>query len=295
MKLHLAVAVAAAGSLSSGAAWSQPAPISREKALSAPVQELAQAALADIAPSLFEVERPTFHGLGNEALSGLRFATAAESAGEPGMCKATIVSIDPRRESASMETSKVYKVVGPLKAIPGMWNDAYKAELAGNCAKAGRVLPKEDSDFGYPGFFRTAGPIRHIWLAARSLELAVAKAKSGGAVACKSGPKMDPDTLSELAADDPDLLEYKENQEACSHPAQVVAGLSLGALIQVDVEQCPGGAKGLCVSGFFLRTAHYNRQVIWTLSLRFDAPKEFSADPENLDRLTLEPTFAVYD
>ena len=164
-------------------AASEPTPISRAMALGASVEDLARNALLTAAPRFVEVERPTFSGMfgPDEPVRGMRFATAAESAGNPGLCKATIAFISLDQSLSPIQTNAVFKVVSELKPLPDMWNEPYGAELSRKCAAAGRVLPTGSAAFGEVTFFSLrAGAESDVWLAARALELAIAGSKEIG-------------------------------------------------------------------------------------------------------------------
>jgi hypothetical protein len=306
MKLQLAAGLLASV-LAVSAAHAAPTPdetpgkaIDRAAALTAPVEDLARDALFNAAPRFVEVERPNFTGMmGPDApLHALHFATAARSAGYPGLCKATTAWIDLRDGDPPMETETVYKVVGDLKPLPDMWNDAYGAELERKCAGAGRVLPTASADFGQARFFTIdPGARDDVWLAVLTLQMAIADAKGGAPVTCATPEDMTMDaaTLNELAADDPDAVEQRENQRGCAEPGLVAGALKLDRLLSLDVAVCPGETRVYCVGGNFLRWASNNHQAIWRLEAKAERRPGDTGDPTGASAMALVPTYAVYD
>lgn len=298
-RLGLGFVLAGAVAASSGQAAPNPPAIDRTTAQNAPVEDLARTALLAAAPRFVEVERPTFTGLSGPgaALRGLRFATAAESAGYPGLCKATTAWIDVGGDPSPIETRRVYKIVGDLKPLPDMWNDTYGAELSRRCAAAGRVIPTESADFGQSTFFKSSkGEEGDVWLASRALQIAIASAKAGSFVACTPPTAMDADTLREMAADDPEVIEDRENRDGCTQAGATLAGLPLSRLMQMEVAPCPNeGPRSYCLSAVFLRYAYYNRQVLWWVTLKYQTSAGFNDDVVTVSTVVLSPGFAIYD
>lgn len=286
-----------------------PATLTREAALTADVGTLAHDALAVIAARFVEVERPTFSGFqGPDApLGGLRFATAAESAGWPGLCKATVVWVDLVDPHSPAQTSTVYSVVDDLAPLPDMWNDAYGAALQRKCAQAGRVIPTESGDLGQAVFFSLEeGDRDFIWGASRALQLAISSAATGTGVLCVEDPddlaEIDgsgpPDRwLEELGPDDPEVVENHQNRTACDQPAATVAGLSLDRIISIDIAPCPGaGQDQHCVEAEFLRYAVQNRRVGWLVTLQYRDGADFHGDDiADVFDIRLTPSWAIYD
>lgn len=275
----------------------EPMPIDRTTALQASVEDLARSALAAIAPRFVEVQRPDFVGMmGPDApLRGLRFATAARMAGETGLCEATTAWIGFDASASPVETATVYKVVGDLAPLPDMWNSAYEAELTRKCAAAGRVLPENGSDFGQTGFFRVSkGAGDRAWVGPRTLQLAIAGAKAGSPVICLPEPDDDAGFLGDLAKDDPEVIEDRENREGCARAGATLASLSLDRLLGVDIGPCPDLAEKVrCVSASFLRYAYGNHQALWLVSLRYQMGPD--RDVTSVEAVTLKSSFNVYD
>jgi hypothetical protein len=278
----------------------EPSAIDRATAMTAPVENLARAALATAASRFTEVERPNFGGMrGPDApLTGLRFATAAEMAGYPGLCKATTAWIDISAGGGAppMETAAVYKVVGDLAPLPDMWNATYEAALTAKCATAGRVIPTASGEFGQAAFFQVGkGGEDQVWAASRALQRAVADAKAGLPVACDPRPGLDADTLSQMAADDGEVVEDRQNQEGCARAGATLAGLPLDRLLRIDVAPCPESKDQYCLSANFLRFAYDNRQALWQVSLQYQRGAGDNADVDRVTAVTLEPSSIIYD
>ena len=271
--------------------------LDRATAMTAPVQDLLRTALAGAADQFVEVERPGHIGLGGPTVRGLRFATAAKMAGDPGLCKATTVWIAIGASDTPIETTTRYKIVGNLAPLPDMWNDAYEAELTQKCAGAGRVLPADNSDFGQATFFEIGrGGEEHVWQAARSLQIAIAAAKSGASVTCIPVPGIDPPILAEMAADDPEAVEDRQNQEGCAQAGATLAGLTLSSLLRIEPRPCPDmNKKSRCLSALFLRYAYFNHQALWEVKLRYEDGEGDNSDVVAVRDLTLQPSFSIYD
>lgn len=267
--------------------------------MSAPVEELARSALATTASQFVEVQRPNFIGMGgpDAPLRSLRFATAPEMAGYPGLCKATTVWVDVASGYPPMGTSTVYKVVGDLAPLPDMWNEAYRAELRRKCAAAGRVIPSESADFGQVAFFEISkGGEDQVWTASRALQLAIAGAKVGAPITCISEPGIDAEALREMAADDPEAVEDRENREGCVRASTTFASLSLGRILRMEIAPCPEvKANVYCLSASFLRYAYNNHQALWFVELRYEEGKGDNHDVTSVSAVTLKPSFAIYD
>lgn len=258
--------------------------LNRESALTASVERLAVEALAQTAPKLVEVTRPTFSGMfgpGRE-LYGLRFASAPRSAGNPGLCEATTVWIrtsedSPDYPTAPIETNTAYKVVGATKPLPDMWNDEYGAWLADRCESAGRVIETESGDFGQTTFFALSdGGANEAWFGANALEQVIAEAKRGrGTVACES-------------LDDP---------ADCARPQSTLAGLDLGRLKSMEVGPCERRPALTCVSADFLRSARSNTQSLWTVKVeaREVVGRDQNRHVEDVNTISLTAGTAIYD
>lgn len=287
--------------LAAGVAQAAPeqAVIDRARAMQAPVSDLAQEIMATAASRFVEVERPTFSGMAgpNAPLRGLRFATAPRRAGWPGLCNATTVWISVDPSSEPMETATVYKVVGDLTPLKDMWNAAYEAKLDSLCAAAGRVIPAESGDFSQVAFFGIAkGGDDHVWMAALALQRAVAGVKSGLPVTCVPEPGVDEAIVREAAADDPEMVEDRQNREGCAKAAATLAGLQLGRLFQLDTAPCPGAKADIyCLSASFLRFAYGNHQAFWRVELRYREDWRDDRSVDTIEAVTLKPSFAIYD
>ena len=218
-------------------------------------------------------------------------------AGYPGLCKATTVWIAIGPSDTPIETATRYKVVGDLAPLPDMWNDAYEAALTQKCAGAGRVIPTDNSDFGQATFFEIAqGGEDHVWSAARALQIAVAAAKSGSTVTCVPAPGIEPQDLAEMAADDPEAVEDRQNHRSCEQASETLAGLSLSKLLRMEFTPCPDGAKKYrCLSALFLRYAYSNHQALWEVKLRYAEGEGDNRDVASVRDLSLQPSFSVYD
>lgn len=273
-------------------------PVSRTTALSASVDDLARSALQAAAPRFVEVERPSFTGLAGPGapLQGLRFATAAEPASYPGLCKATTAWVSLVEGSPPLATKTVYKVVGDLNPPPNRSSEPYGAELSRKCAAAGRVLPTDTGDFGRATFFEiTAGGEHQVWRNARALEVAIAAAKAGGAVACKPLPEAEMEAAEQMDPQEPEAIEARENRKACAEPAALLANLSLGKLTELTASPCPDAPRSNCVSALFLRHAFYNRQAHWSVTLRYQKGDGRDRDVKTVTAVKLEPSWAIYD
>ncbi|HEY1225508.1 MAG TPA: hypothetical protein VGE54_09795 [Brevundimonas sp.] len=279
------------------AGCTQEAPLDRNTANEASAKDLARAAFAATAPRFVEVTRP---GSGPWDPAGpleyLHFATAPESAGWPGLCKASTawVSLRSRPGEAPIDTSTVYKIVGDLS--PDSWNDHSKAERNKACASAGRVLPTDSSEFGEPIFFRlNPGGEDNVWFAARALQLAIAQAKGGATVTCVPEPTIDLVAAGEMSANDPEAIESRENREGCARAAGTLADLKLERILALDVVPCAdGNGDTFCVSAVFLRYAYANHQALWHIRLRYQARFGDNGDVVKVDTLSLQPSFSVY-
>lgn len=238
--------------------------------------------MRDFAPALVEVQRPAMYGWVRPGarLSGLLFATKARSAGDPGLCKSTTVWIphDPTPQDDPITTEVVYKVVSDPKPLPDMWNDAYGAELDARCARAGRVLPSEDTAFGDERFFSVEmeGGVS-VWLATRALQLALQRASSHpDEVSCSTNI---PDGVASCR---PELLARKT--------------LKLERLLSVTAAPCRDGAASCyLISGDFLDRAEGNSQFHWRLSLRAIIPDtSATGDVKAISALALESGVTIF-
>ncbi|MFT4254764.1 MAG: hypothetical protein QM608_20050, partial [Caulobacter sp.] len=160
------------------------APLTRERAQTAPVDAIAKEALAAVAPRFVEVSRPTYSGMiaPGKTVSSLHMATAPRATGSPGLCEADTVWIDFGERGPPIVSRKAYKVVGPLAPLPDVWNDAYGASLKSKCAAAGPVISPKDGDMDGVVFFTmlNAPPANDkAWLAVRALEKAQEHARRG--------------------------------------------------------------------------------------------------------------------
>lgn len=250
----------------------------RERALHAPVDQLVSEALAHAAPNFVEVERPTFSGMmgPNAPLGGLQFATAGRSAGDPGLCEATVLWVNFGSSGEPLSTQTVYKVVGDLKPLPGMWNDAYGAKLERTCKQAGRVIATESADLGQELYFvAEIADGERVWPAARALQLALEEAKANPAsVRCK------PSQFPEASVN------------ACTDPIAAINSLALARLLRVTMARCEDDRTQRCVSGEFLRSAEDNVRNTWTLRVRARLQDRSVAAVSGVE---LEPTGAIYD
>lgn len=274
------------------------AEIDRDTALKASPQDLARRGFAAVSDRFVEIERPvSLAPPGSpQPLLGLRMATAAESAGYPGLCKAATTWISlSTTESDPLSTRTVYKVVGDLSPLPDMWNDAYGKDLERRCAKAGRVLQSTTVAYGETPFFKLdQGEDENVWYAVLALQRAVAAAKAGGPVTCHAEPRIDEAIRRDMAKDDPELIEDDENQAGCAQPGKTLAGLSLDRMLDLTVVPCPDRLGTYCVSASFLRYAYDNRQALWMANLRYRlAEKEQRALGEVTD-IVLAPSFNVW-
>lgn len=190
-----------------------------------------------------------------------------------------------------------YKIVGDLAPLPDMWNQAYEAALTEKCAEAGRVIPTDNSDFGQATFFEIAqGGEDHVWGAARALQIAVAAAKAGSKVTCVPSAGIDPKTLAEMAADDPEVIEDNQNRKGCAQAGETLAGLSLSKLLRIEFTPCPDpDAKSRCFSALFLRYAYFNHQALWEVKVRFEDGEGDSDDVVSVRDLAMQPSFSIYD
>ena len=274
-----------------------PETLDRATAMTAPVEELARKVLSGMVDRFVEVERPGHVGLGGPAVRGLRFATAARMAGYPGLCKATTVWIATGPSDPPIETAMRYKIVGDLAPLPDMWNATYEAALTKKCADAGRVLPTDNSDFGQATFFDVdRSGENHVWSAARALQIAIAAAKAGSTVTCAPSAGIDPQDLAEMAADDPEAVEDRQNREGCAKSGQTLGGLSLSRLLRIEFTPCPEeDGKSRCLSALFLRYAYSNHQALWEVKARYTEGEGDNRPVASVKNLALQPSFSIYD
>ncbi|NEX94048.1 hypothetical protein [Caulobacter sp. 17J65-9] len=116
-------------------------------------ERLAERVLGQFADQFVEVSRPSGGAFTGELLTNLTFFSRPRSAGNPGMCEATVLGVsfesaDPRtgwpntnaeKRRHPMWADEVYvttrfKFVGPIDPLPDIWNDAYEAKLEKTCA-----------------------------------------------------------------------------------------------------------------------------------------------------------------
>jgi len=126
--------------------------------------------------------------------------------------------------------------------------------------------------------------------------LAVGHAKSGAPIICVPEPGIDAETLSEMAADDPEAVEDRENRIGCEKAGATLGSLSLDRLLQIDVAPCPEAKENVyCLSATFLRFAYNNHQALWIVKLRYEEGKGDNRDVTSVRAVTLQPSFSVYD
>ncbi len=242
----------------------------RTHAINAPVEQLRREAFGGVADAFVEVERPDFAGIAGlgSPPNGLFFATKADSAGNPGLCNATVawVSLKPQQGDSPLGTSKVYKVVGALRPLPDMWNDAYGARLSAKCRMAGRVIPSHSSDFGQVGFFSvTSDDANLAWFGARSFEIAKDEVSASRLqVSCKL-----PEGIAEEEKDstEPRPARDQTSSRDCDNPRDVMRSLDLSRLMSIEIKPCEGAVDLSCVTGTFLRSADFNEQHVWEVRL----------------------------
>lgn len=260
---------------------------SRERALQAPVGELAQDMLAALAPRLVEVSRPNFTGMrGPDApIGGLRFATQARSAGNPGMCAATVVDISPEDTDYSpINTREVYKVVASTAPLPDMWNDDYDAWLKGVCANTRPVIAATTGDFSSPRFFTIDGfDPNDAWVGARVLELAIAEAQAGLLnVECADGPNG--------RGDDDGTL--------CAEGGAIAFGrLKLDTLRSVAIAPCEDDKAKRCLNADLLREGSESMELLWhvTLEVTEGLGRDGYRDVEAPSQARMAAGWVIYD
>ena len=270
--------------------------LTREQALSLPPTDLARIALQSVARKYVEVARPTFSGMAgpNAALAGLEFATVPESAGNPGLCKATVLSVyfDPisdqkvydRKtpvEASSVSTETVFKVVGDTSPLPDDWNDKYDLFLRQKCAEAGRVLPAETANLGEVGFFHLKeGRENDSWLAARALQLAITNTFSA-------------DTKINCV----DSIPKRSPPKECKDTLALLRSLKLLDLTEVNFKPCPNQLDRFCIDGEFLRSAFGNARLYWEVSIQAQVrdPEYSSHDITHVDAITIGEGGSIYD
>jgi hypothetical protein len=270
----------------------------RRHAIKAPILQLRREAFRIAADAFVEVERPTFARLGGPGSDprALGFATKADSAGDPGLCKATTawVLLKPLKGEDPIETSQVYKVAGSLRPLPDMWNATYGAQLSAKCRRAGRVLPSATADFGQVGFFTVSPSEQHLaWFGARSLEIAKDEVSASRIqVSCKV-----PKDIIEAEKDStqPRPTRDQSNIRDCEAPRDVMRSLALSRLMSIDVAPCEHAAGLSCVTGTFLRSADFNEQYVWTVSLEARPGKEFNSDVAEVASITLSTGWIIHD
>lgn len=296
------VALAALLSAAVLAPGANAAPLTRERAQTAPVDAIVREAMGAVAPRFVEISRPTYSGMiaPGKTVSGLRMATAPRGAGSPGLCEADTVWIDFDQRRAPIVSQKVYKVVGPLAPLPDVWNDAYGASLERRCAAAGPVITPQDGDMDGVSFFamlNAPSPQDKAWLAVRALEKAQEAARRGALdVSCerRSQPLSTPPT---------DRFEDRmevEGRAGCAAPVKTLAGLDLGRLNLIDITPCPpdGGkapAENLCLSANFQRAGTDGQRAVWIVNLRARHSETGDFDVETVSAVTLTDQVWIYD
>lgn len=270
--------------------------LTRNFALQAPEDVLVAKTLGSLAPMLTEVERPTFIGMAgpNPPLQELDFATAPESAGSPGICKATVVRIDfDTAESVdransdtpmvakSISTETVFRVVDDPSPLPDIWNEAYGDKLANECKKAGRVIPEKE-DLSEIAFFPlTNAPDFSVWLAVRTLQLAIKQTGEPDSPAIKCLP----------------IAPTADIPPECSRPLEVLHSLDLAKLIKVSFRRCAKNPYHYCTSAEFLKWGAGNMQRFWELDVesQIRSPDLATGDVGKISAITIADGVMIAD
>lgn len=284
MKHHrVALPVVALAVGLASAAPAQDAPIDRERALTAPVEDLARESLLAIAPQFVEVTRPTFVGLlgPRESVSGLFFATRARSAGFPGLCAATVAQVGAGLAEGPIKTWQVFKVVDSLEPLPDTWNEAYGARLDAKCEAAGRVIRTGSADFEQQVFFGASGitsgggQVRlrayDAWRLARVLQHALRDTPGRPTPTCTPG----------------------ERPERCGDPVARASALSIDALGGLSELPCPDGAGTSCLTASFVRSSEANTVLSWIL--RIEATAATRDEPPKIKAITVSTSEVIHD
>jgi hypothetical protein len=241
--------------------------LTRDEALNDPLPVLARKAAGQLAPLLWQVERPTYVSpLGGDSLTFLRFATEPRAV-EPGLCESTVITIefdavhlakaDAQGTATSVSMATVYKAAADLNPNQ-TWNAIYESRLLQSC-RANRVIPTESSSLGQHVYFTlTDDPpsSSEAWLAARALQEAMDSAAdpNGPIVTCAS--------------------EDAKSKE-CANPAALLHSLSLDALVKAQARPCPSGkdTELYCVTGEFTKGVDGNCLFSWRVDLTVRAPR----------------------
>ena len=167
-----------------------------------------------------------------------------------------------------LSSNTAYKVVGDLKPLPDIWNNAYGTALAAKCAHAGRVIPTTSDGFGEERFFTaytTIGGAPGAWLAVRALDRALADAAVHPEQVVCERPRSDTD----------------EDVNACRSELLTRHALQFGRLLSVSLEPCPAASPNcIWVKGEFLASAQGNEQMLWELSVRAETSGQDRSTPE---------------
>lgn len=257
--LVLFAPVAAASAAPAVAQTPPPPPITRDQALNLPAAELADIVFRQLGARMHSVSRPTFSGmLGNDGpVRGLTFATAPESAGRSGLCRATriYVALDGARSgtasrAANLEAATVYKVIGEVD--PGREStDADEARLAEQCRRAGAVIPTETADLGQHVFFTLEGADSPV-----GALVALRRASLGA----RDGTYRNVRCTVEAPVGSPD----------CRDPAAALGALDLANLISIEVSRRGGSETRSSIEATFLISARSNEQSHWSVTLDAD-------------------------
>ncbi|MGI9169968.1 MAG: hypothetical protein ACR2FH_07300 [Caulobacteraceae bacterium] len=288
VRTTLACLIAMSSASAGACATVAPAPVmdpSRERALKEPIDLLARESMKQIASEFVEVERPTFRGMipPGVPLWSLRFATQATSAGDPGLCVATVADVffqtGKGDDTPPLSTTTVYKVVAPLKPLPDMWNNKYGAELAAKCEHAGRVIPTQSANFGQEIFFEAKmdGGLR-VWFAVRALEVGLEKVR-----------------LSPRSARCED--QRHGNGAGCKLELSSQVTLRLPRLLSVTMTDCNNGDKDCYqVTGEFLRSSVANSRTTWIMHLQATAPDTTaSGDIRAVNDIEVSESGSIFD
>lgn len=256
--------------------------LTRQEALEESVADLLPRILGEVASRFTQVQRPTFRGMVDMGTDtrGLLFATDGRSAGEPGLCQATVLWISPDGADRPLAAHTAYKVVGDLAPLPDGWNDAYGRELEDKCTRAGRVISTESSDLGQEVFFDVDDKSGdRPWLAVRALALGLERLQAApDSVLCRS-------------------LDFPWGRgDGCADRTGAKQALVLDRLLHVAIEPCPDAPKTKCVSGEFLESARFNEQWTWTMRLRAEVVSgQYGYDVSSVSDVGIQQSGMIVD
>lgn len=252
------------------AAPAEPAPITREQALSLSPRELGRIVLGQIGDRVEDVSRPVYQGIPfpDDRLRFLLFGLTPRAVGR-GLCQATIVHVgfssdapeapDGRTvpvRAAAITTSLGYKIAGELEGAGG-WEPADWERQAALCLRARPIVPAETANLSLPGYFGYGGRLG-VGTAATVLRRALAEAEAG--------------TLADLRC-----LEIRGYPYPCGDPRIALHGVSLDHLAHAYSEELAPLRYRITAS--FRDPAHVGRQVLLEIGVEVEFADPFYPVP----------------